>query len=137
MNHAVAMRIANRVADLADEAESNVQRKRRAALAEEMIETNFVCLPAEENGRAQFMFVEVKGAENAGMIERFENLKFLEGRAPNGFVGGFVFARNRVKPDASAGLCGGVLGLKILVGDERILFDQFLQNIVPDSALTL
>jgi len=83
----------------------------------------------------QFVFVEVESAEDAGVIEGFENLELLECNPSNGFVRCLVLAGNRVEADAARSSRGGVLGLKILIGEERIFLDQLFEDVITDTPL--
>src|SRR4029077_20192923 len=58
-----------------------------------------------------------------------------ECRPTDSFARRLVLARNSVEPDAARGSGRGVLGLKILISEERILFDQFLEDVITHTPL--
>jgi len=51
-----------------------------------VIETDFIWFTAEENSGADFVLIKIECAKGARVIERFEDLEFLKGRAADGFV---------------------------------------------------
>ena len=102
-----------------------------------MVEANFVGLAAEKDCGAEVVFIEFAGAEESGVFERLQYAEFLEGGPANRFVRCFVFSRDIINADAAGGLRCRVFGLKVLVGEERVLFDQFLENVVAHFPLPL
>ena len=77
MDDAVTVGVANRVCDLAGQIEPDIERQGWSPLSEEMVESDLVGVPAEKDGRAEFMFVKIESAENTRVVEAFQNLKFL------------------------------------------------------------
>jgi hypothetical protein len=71
------------------------------------------------------------------MVEGFEDLEFLERSASDGFSGRCVSAGDGVEPYTPDGVGRGVLGVKVLVCEERILLDQVLENVIANAPLTL
>jgi hypothetical protein len=55
-----------------------------------VVEAHLVTFATEENGGPELVFLEIEGAEDARMVERFEDLEFLQSGAANGFLRGFV-----------------------------------------------
>lgn len=137
VHHAMAVGVADSVRNLSCEIQPDIEGQRRTALAEVVIEADFVWLTTEENRGAEFVFVEVESTEDSGVNQRLQNLEFLEGCAADGLVGRLVFAADFVDADPASGFCGGVFGLKILIREEGVLFDQFLEDVVADMALPL
>ena len=137
VDDAVTVRVADRVGNLPGQIEPNVERQCRSPLAEEMVEPNLVGFPAEQDCWAEFVFLKVERVENAGVIEALQNPEFLEGASADGLASRCVAARHRVQPRAANGMGGGMLGVEVLVGKERILFDQVLKDVVSHATLSL
>jgi hypothetical protein len=137
MDYLVAVRVPDGVGNLADKVQARCEGQRLAALAEVVVEANFIGFAAEEDRGTEVMFNELFRAENARVFEALQNSELLESRAAGGFVGGSVFTGDGVDPDAAGDFGGRVLGLEVLAGEERVFFDEFLENVVAHLALTL
>ena len=92
-------------------------------------------LATEQNGGSEFVLIEVESAEDTRVVKGFENLELLECRSTDSLVGRLVLASNRVETHTTQDAGSWVLGLKILVSEERILFDQFLENVITNTPL--
>jgi hypothetical protein len=84
-----------------------------------VVEPNLIGFPAKQDCGSEFVFLKVERAENAGVIEAFQDLVFLERASSDGGARGAVTACDCVQPDAADGLRGGMFGVKVLVGEER------------------
>ena len=69
VHNAVVVGVPNGVRHLAHEVQAYVERKRTPALAEIVIEANFVRFSTEQNGRTELMLGEVQRTKNAWMIQ--------------------------------------------------------------------
>ena len=137
VNDPMAVGVADSIGDLAHEVEASCEGEGRAALAQVVIQANLVGFTTEQDCGTEVVLIEFAGAQDSGVFERFQNVEFLESGPADGFVRGFVFACDIVDADSAGGFRSGMFGLEVLVREERVLFDQFLQDVVADGPLSL
>jgi hypothetical protein len=71
--------MADRLGDLPDDREPSIDGQLAAALGEIVVEPDFAGVVIEEHRGPEFVGREVLGAEDARMVERFEELKLPQG----------------------------------------------------------
>src|SRR5947207_2802383 len=125
----MAVRVADGIGDLARQAEAGVEGQSGGALAEEVVKAHLVAFATEENGGTELVFLEIEGAEDARMVERFEDLEFLQSGAAYGFLDGLVCCGDSVEANAAYRVGGGVRGVEVLIGEESVLFNEFFEDI--------
>src|ERR1035437_6113110 len=101
-----------------------------------MVEPDLVGLPAKQDRRAEFMFLEVERMKNARVVETLQNPEFLKCTSADGLTR-YAGTRHRIQPHSADIVGCGMLGMKILEGEKLILFDQVLKNVVSHAALAL
>jgi hypothetical protein len=72
--------MADRLGDLADDGEPRVYGELGGTLGEVVVEPDLAGVVVEDEGWAEFVGGEALGAEDAWVVERFEQLKLAEGR---------------------------------------------------------
>jgi len=86
-----------------------------------MVQADFVALPAEDDGRTQFVLAEIQRLNDSGVIQAIQDEVFPLGRLLDSLPFTGFGGCNVIEPYAAGRLGGRMFGGEVLAREQRVL----------------